>query len=120
MFSDGFGDISNIEEMFSNFSDCSGDSSGTSFGNAMNEEDLKEHLNGLMGGQIGSLAKEIAEEATKELGLDESQEPEEQAKFLQNLKSSFNQNSPIGLAIKFLNRFIKLFRCALIAWWWPW
>lgn len=85
MFSDGFGDVSNIEEMFSNFSDCSGDSSGSSFGNAMNEEDLKEHLNGLMGGQIGSLAKEIAEEATKELGLDESQEPEEQAKFLQNL-----------------------------------
>lgn len=86
VFSDGFGDVSNIEEMFSKFSDCSGgDSSGAAFGNAMNEEDLKEHLNGLMGGQIGSLAKEIAEEATKELGLDESQEPEDQAKFLQNL-----------------------------------
>ena len=85
MFSEGFADVSNIENIFSEFADSKNDSSGNAFGNAMNEEDLKEHLSGLMGGQIGTLAKEIAEEASKELGLDEDDAQEDQAKFMQNL-----------------------------------
>jgi len=85
IFSEGFTDVSNIENLFSEFADSKNDSSGNAFGNAMNEEDLKEHLNGLMGGQIGNLAKEIAEEASKELGLNEDDNPEDQAKFMQNM-----------------------------------
>ena len=97
-FDDAIGkDISDVENLFNEFSDIcyenfKNDSSSNMFENMMDPDKMKEHLSGIMDGKIGSLAKEIADEASKELGIDvENMDEKGQQDFLKTMFKNPNK-----------------------------